>query len=117
MRLILASVISILFIAQAQAQRGASSNAEDLTEGHFIAKTECATCHLAAPDQPYPPIRQPPAPPFASIVQQKKYNAETLTHFLNTTHEGLDMPNGMPDLYLMDYQVKQVVAYFLSLYK
>jgi hypothetical protein len=36
---------------------------------------------------------------------------------MKTTHWGLDNPLGMPHPELMDYQIKQIVAYFLSLYK
>jgi len=37
----------------------------------------------------------PPAPVFASIVRQKAFDAESLAHFLATTHRGLDNPKGM----------------------
>jgi hypothetical protein len=36
---------------------------------------------------------------------------------MKTTHRGLDNPLGMPNPDLMDYQIKEIVAYFLSLYK
>jgi mono/diheme cytochrome c family protein len=98
-------------------QSGSTQNAEDVQRGHDLAITVCATCHVAAPDQPHPPIMRPPAPSFASIVQQKTFDSESLTHFLKTTHWGLANPKGMPNPDLMDYQVKEIVAYFLSLYK
>lgn len=60
---------------------------------------------------------KPPAPSFASIVQHKTLDAESLTQFVTTTHRRLDNPQGMPNHDFMDYQIKQVVAYFLSLYK
>jgi len=47
----------------------------------------------------------------------KKFDTESLTRFLTTTHRGLDNPQGMPNPDFMDYQIKQIVAYFLSLYK
>jgi hypothetical protein len=91
-------------------------NPEDVQKGHFLATMICGICHLAAPDQPAEPIMRPPAPSFASIVQYKTFDAESLTHFLTTTHRGLDNPQGMSNPDLMDYQIKQIVAYFLSLY-
>jgi hypothetical protein len=60
---------------------------------------------------------RPPAPSFASIIRQKTFDAESLTHFMKTTHQGINNPQGMPNPELMDYQIKQIVAYFLSLYK
>ena len=32
-----------------------------------------------------------------------------------TTHRGLDNPAGMPNPELMDYQIKEIVAYMASL--
>jgi mono/diheme cytochrome c family protein len=87
----------------------------DVQKGHQLAAAICAICHVAAADQPYPPIMKPPAPSFASIAQRT--DAEALTKFIATTHRGLDTPKGMPNPELMDYQVKQVVAYILSLRK
>lgn len=88
---------------------------EDLKAGHQLAAMLCGQCHLAAPDQPFPPESNPPAPSFKSIAQRKDVTAESLQHFLATTHQGLDRPKGMPQPYLADYQIRQVVAYLLSL--
>jgi len=109
------SVLSLIFWAglfSAYAQPGAEN---EVQKGHRLAAAICAVCHVAAADQPYPPIMKPPAPPFTSIAQ--RMDAESLTKFVATTHRGLDTPKGMPNPELMDYQVKQVVAYILSLHK
>ena len=74
-------------------------------------------CHIAARDQASPPTRDPPAPSFESIAQRKDVNANSLEHFLKTTHEGLDNPKGMENPGLADFQVKAIVAYILSLRK
>ena len=102
-------------IGSAWGQEGKS--AEDLRQGHQLAAMLCGNCHLAAPDQPFKPELKPPAPSFESIAQRKDVNAQTLQSFLTTTHRGLDTPKGMPHPYLADYQVKQVIAYLLSLRK
>jgi cytochrome c1 len=85
--------------------------------GRKLAVLICANCHVAARDQPYEPILRPPAPSFESIAQRKTINANWLHTFMTTTHRGLDNPNGMPNADLLDYQVKQVTAYLLSLRK
>ncbi len=108
---------AIILIAACSAQAQESSSANDLRAGHQLASMLCGTCHVAAPDQPFTPILNPPAPPFASIVQRKDFSEGWLQNFLTTTHRGLDEPNGMPNPYLADYQVKQVVAYMMSLHK
>lgn len=104
-------------IEVARGQPATASNAEEVVKGHFLAIEICGICHIAASDQPAEPIMKPPAPSFESIVQHKKFDAESLTRFITTTHRGLDNPQGMPNPDFMDYQIKQVVAYFLSLYK
>jgi mono/diheme cytochrome c family protein len=91
------------------------ASGEDLKAGHQLAAMLCGQCHLAAPDQPFAPDTNPPAPSFKSIAQRQGISADSLTQFLATTHQGLDRPKGMPSPYLADYQIKQVVAYILSL--
>lgn len=107
----------LTFIGSTWSQAATVVNPEDVQEGHILAIRICGNCHVAAPDQLAEPIMKPPAPSFASIVQHKNFDAGSLTQFLTTTHRGLDNPQGMPNPDFMDYQIKQVVAYFLSLYK
>jgi hypothetical protein len=77
----------------------------------------CDECHIAASDQVYAPTVDPPAPSFESIAQRQDVGAESLEHFLKTTHEGLGNPKGMGNPGLADFQVKAMVAYILSLRK
>jgi cytochrome c1 len=77
----------------------------------------CYECHIAARDQAHPPTRDPPAPSFVSVAQRKEVSAESLEHFLKTTHKGMDNPKGMENPGLADFQVKAIVAYILSLRK
>jgi mono/diheme cytochrome c family protein len=97
-------------LAWGQGDDGAS----DIRDGHRLASELCSICHLATPDQATLPIRHPPAPPFATILQRKDLTSEWLTNFLKTTHRGLDEPNGMPNPDLADFQIKQIVAYLMS---
>jgi len=92
-----------------------SNSADEVRKGHQLAAMLCGTCHVAAADQPFEPILQPPAPAFTSIVQRKDVTPDWLQKFLNTTHRGLDNPKGMPNPYLTDYQIAQVIAYLMSL--
>lgn len=108
-------VVFWMAVCSAWGQEG--NSAAEIRAGHQLAAMLCGTCHVATPDQPFMPILNPPAPSFESIVQRKDLNADWLKNFLTTTHRGLDMPNGMPNPYLADYQVKQVIAYLMSLRK
>lgn len=93
------------------------NTADDVRKGHHLATVVCAICHVAAADQPSRPILRPPAPSFASIAQRKDLDAAKLQKFIATTHRGLDEPDGMPNPELLDSQVKEVVAYLVSLRK
>ncbi len=99
----------------AWAQEG--NTADDVRKGHRLATIVCAICHVAAADQPYEPVLRPPAPSFASIAQRNDLDAAKLEKFIATTHRGLDEPSGMPNPELLGSQVKEVVAYLLSLRK
>ena len=94
-----------------------NNTTEEVRKGHHLASMLCASCHIAAHDQPYEPTLDPPAPSFESIAQRKDLDAASLQNFLNTTHQGLDNPKGMPFPNLADFQVKAIVAYLLSLRK
>ena len=100
---------------QAWAQDG--SNTDDVNKGRELAIRICSNCHVAARDQPYKPILQPPAPSFESLAQRANLTAESIEAFLSTTHKGLDRPKGMPNPDLLDYQRKQAAAYLMSLRK
>ena len=113
-----ASIWVIIFgmvVSSAKSQEGNTS--DDVRRGHDLADMICAICHIATPDQLYKPLLKPPAPPFESIAQRKDINTVSLQNFLTTTHGGLVTPKGMPNPDLTDFQVKQVVAYLLSLRK
>ena len=90
---------------------------DEVRAGHHLAAMLCDECHIATLDQALPPRRDPPAPSFESIAQRKDINADSLEHFLRTTHEGLDNPKGMENPNSADFQVKAIVAYILSLRK
>jgi len=89
----------------------------DIAQGHRLASALCSLCHIATPDQATLPVLHPPAPSFATILQRKDLTAEWLTNFLKTTHRGLDQPKGMPNPNLADFQIKQIVAYLMSIYR
>ena len=110
-------VIGILLVGPALAQQAETLDSAEVQNGHRLAATICAICHVAAPDQRFLPELAPPAPSFASIVERKEFNADWLTHFMTTTHRGLDIPSGMPNPELMDYQIREIIAYMLSLRK
>ena len=101
------------FAGSARAQQGGV--ADDARDGHRLAIIICSYCHLAATDQADKPILQPPGPSFASLARRKDVSADSLRAFLTTTHRDVSRSQGMPNPELLDYQIKQVAAYILSL--
>lgn len=113
-RIALACLVALCLAAGPAGSQNAGSQ-EDVRQGHDLAVKICSYCHVAALDQANEPILQPPAPSFESIAQRKTLDlAQT---FLTTTHRDISNPKGMPNPQLLDFQVKQVAAYLLSLRK
>ncbi len=94
-----------------------SSAADDVQQGHRLANLVCSNCHMATPDQAFEPVLRPPAASFASIAQRNTVTAESIRKLLATTHRDIGSPNGMPDPQLLDFQIRQVTAYLLTLRK
>jgi mono/diheme cytochrome c family protein len=117
MRIVGSSTLVALLVAVVPAWGQPAGNSESVQAGHKLAILVCANCHVAASDQPNEPILRPPAAAFESIAQRKSFDAAWLEKFLTTTHRGLDQPNGMPNPQLLDFQIKQVSDYLLSLRK
>ena len=108
------SAFSVLATAQAQQASGA---ADDLQNGRYLADLICSICHVAGPDQSVEPVLRPPARSFETIAQRSTTSADSIRTFLTTTHRDISNPAGMPNPELLDFQIRQVVAYVLSLRK
>jgi hypothetical protein len=52
-----------------------------------------------------------------SIAQRASTTSESVLKFLATTHKDIGNPQGMPNPQLLDYQIRQLTAYLLSLRK
>jgi mono/diheme cytochrome c family protein len=108
------SAFSVLATAQAQQ---ASSAADDVEKGRYLAGLICSICHVVGPDQLVEPILRPPAQSFETIAQRGTTGADSIRTFLTTTHRDISNPAGMPNPELLDFQIRQVGAYLLSLRK
>ena len=113
----IATGLSVFWLTIGAASAQPANTAGDVDKGHYLAVRVCAVCHVAAPDQTSKPLLNPPASSFAAIMQRKDVTADWLENFIVTTHRGLDNPKGMPNPDLAAYQIKQVVAYMMSLRK
>ena len=94
-----------------------AGRAGEIARGHELALEICSNCHVAARDQPYEPILRPPALPFEAIAARSDVTAESLRKFLSATHRDPADPHKMPDPMLVDYQIRELAQYILSLRK
>lgn len=93
------------------------NSADTARKGHDLARVACSNCHQVAVDQRAAPRPVRPSPSFDSIAQRPDINADVLEHFIVTTRRSVDHPADMPNQYLLEYQVQEVVTYILSLRK
>jgi hypothetical protein len=110
-------ILAIFTVVATAAWSQEPGTAEDLQQGHRWAKIICSYCHVASPDQEVEPILRPPAPSFESIAQRDDINADTIRTFLTTTHRDINSRSGMPNPQLLDFQIRQLAVYLLSLRK
>jgi mono/diheme cytochrome c family protein len=111
------AVVACSALAAAQSPQATSFSSYDVENGRQLAALICSNCHVAGPDQLVEPIPQPPAPSFESIAQRSTISSDTIRTFLATTHRDISNPAGMPNPQLLDFQIRQVAAYLLSLRK
>lgn len=93
------------------------NSADTARKGHDLAAIACSNCQQVAVNQRSAPALAPPAPSFDAIAQRPDINEDALEHFITTTRRSVDHPTGMPNPYLLEYQVREVVTYILSLRK
>jgi mono/diheme cytochrome c family protein len=116
MRFRSAFLVALCALSRAAFAQDAGAS-DDVQQGHRLALTICGYCHVAASDQRGSPILKPPAPSFVSIARRPTITADWLRTFLATTHGGEGAAKGMPNPELLDFQIRQVSAYLLSLRK
>jgi hypothetical protein len=64
-----------------------------------------------------PKAAMPAAERIRALNDELRRNLPNGHAVMTTTHRGLDNPSGMPNPSLLDYQVKEVTVYLLSLRK
>lgn len=111
-RLSLASAMACCFVSTARAEEAIGDKAG---AGHVLALEVCAACHVVAKDQGFTPILRPPAPSFSAIARRSALSEAFLRRFLSAPHGTMGQKAGMPNPRLAEYQVDEIVAYFLSL--
>jgi mono/diheme cytochrome c family protein len=105
--------LAALFVPLVSAAGGASAQ---VARGEHVARLVCSACHVVAHDQEYPPLLTHPAPSFFDIAGRPGVSAQSLQHFITTTHWDTDkLPMSMPNPMLTRSDAAAVSQYILSL--
>jgi mono/diheme cytochrome c family protein len=102
---VLAALVFALTLVGAAAR--AQEDVGDSEKGHAFALTICAKCHAVDADQATSP--NPSAPTFKRIAAEPGMTATALFVILQNPHRE------MPDLILEREEMRNVVAYILTL--
>jgi mono/diheme cytochrome c family protein len=101
-----------------RAQAEGTKNDREVVRGEGIARLICATCHVVASDQQFPPMLVQRTPSFSEIANRPGINGEAIQGFITTTHwDEKTLPMKMPSLGLTRDQALAVASYILSLRK
>ena len=97
--------------------RAQEATPDQVEVGRKFAAMVCANCHVTAPDKQTTPILNPPAPSFMVLAKQASLTEAYLRQLLTSKHNDLGPRAKMPNPQLADYQINEVIAYFMSLKK
>jgi mono/diheme cytochrome c family protein len=105
MKRIIAAMTFVALVAGLGAAR--AQDAGESSKGHEFARQICAECHAVEKGQPRSPNSQ--SPTFETIATTPGMTSIALTAALRTSHRT------MPNLIVPDDDLKNVIAYVLSL--
>jgi mono/diheme cytochrome c family protein len=95
--------MALLYASSAAAQAFGDAEA-----GYVVASEQCALCHAIAPEESSV-LPVPDAPSFADVADTPGMTAMALFAWMTTSHPT------MPDIVLPPEELRNVVAYILSL--
>ena len=88
----------------------------DTAAGRDLALLDCTGCHMVTANQPFKPINAgpPPPPDFKEIANRPNMTVAALQHHLDTL-PAVPADSHMPNLLLSSDEVRDVVAFIISL--
>jgi mono/diheme cytochrome c family protein len=107
--------LPLLWLFSYSAWSDTTNRGADIVAGRQLALKFCASCHVVTADQREAPVMTPPTRSFEEIAQQPKTDAFFLQGFLSSTQSNVSHPAAMPNPQLTANQIRDLVAYILSL--
>lgn len=88
---------------------------DQVAGGRKLAQMVCGACHVVTIRREEQPVLNPPATSFAVLAQRPSLTEKSLREFLGSNHRNLGPAEAMPNPRLADYQIDEIVAYFMTL--
>ena len=88
---------------------------DQIAAGRKFAHRVCGACHVVAQQRDELPVLAPPGPSFAVLAQRPLLTEQSLREFLGSNHRRMGPHEAMPNPRLADYQIDEIVAFFMTL--
>jgi mono/diheme cytochrome c family protein len=108
-------VAAMLLVSLAFSTRAEVVSGDQIAAGRTFAERVCGACHVVTQQRDELPVLAPPGPSFAVLAQRPALTEQSLREFLGSNHRNLGPAEAMPNPRLVDYQINEIVAYFMSL--
>jgi mono/diheme cytochrome c family protein len=104
-----------LFATLASPAEAEVPSADQVAAGRKFTEMVCGACHVVTQQRDELPVLAPPGPSFAVLAQRPALTEQSLREFLGSNHRNLGPADAMPNPRLADYQIDEIVAYFMTL--
>jgi mono/diheme cytochrome c family protein len=108
-------VAATLLVSPALSARAEVASADQVAAGRKFAERVCGACHIVTQQRDELPVLASPGPSFAVLAQRPALTEQSLREFLGSNHRNLGAAEAMPNPRLADYQINEIVAYFMTL--
>jgi mono/diheme cytochrome c family protein len=108
-------VAATLLVSLALSSRAGAASGDQIAAGREFAERVCGACHVVTQQRDELPVLAPPGPSFAVLAQRPALTEQSLREFLGSNHRNLGPAEAMPNPRLVDYQINEIVTYFMSL--
>ena len=103
------------FTSLASPSQAEAASADQVAAGRKLAERACGACHVVTGQRDQVPLLALPAPSFPVLAQRSEWTERSLREFLSSNHHYLGPAQAMPNPRLADYQIDEIVAYFMTL--